>query len=92
MKRSDGALGNAIKCLAKVVTKIPESLVGEVCKRLINSITNAKSKEELSNIDIYATCLKTLINEIPEHFANIICKTLANSGKQIQSKNGDLFT
>jgi cullin-associated NEDD8-dissociated protein 1 len=72
--------GNAIKCLAKVVNKIPESLVGEVCKKLITSITNAQKKEEISNIDIYATCLKTLINEIPENFADIMCKTLANSG------------
>ena len=73
-------LGNAIKCLAKVVNKIPESLVSEVCKKLITSITNASKKEEISNIDIYATCLKTLINEIPENFAEIMCKTLATSG------------
>jgi len=72
--------GNAIKCLAKVVNKIPESLVGEVCKKLITSITNAQKKEEISNIDIYATCLKTLINEIPENHAEVMCKTLANSG------------
>ena len=75
-------IGNAIKCLAKVVNKIPESLVGEVCKKLITSITNAQKKEEISNIDIYATCLKTLINEIPENHAEIMCKTLANSGEQ----------
>jgi len=56
-------------------------LVGEVCKKLITSITNAQKKEEVSNIDIYATCLKTLINEIPENFAEIMCKTLANSGR-----------
>mmetsp|Transcript_25555 Transcript_25555/g.22578 ORF Transcript_25555/g.22578 Transcript_25555/m.22578 type:complete len:527 (+) Transcript_25555:25-1605(+) len=72
--------GNAIKCLAKVVSKIPENLISEVCKKLITNINNPQKKEDIKNIDIYATCLKTLINEIPEHYADIMCKTLVQAG------------
>ncbi len=82
------SLGNAIKCLAKVVSKIPETLVSEVCKKLITNINNPQKKEENKNVDIYTTCLKTLINEIPEDFAEIMCKTLVNSGEY---KNSLIF-
>ena len=46
---------------------------------MIENIINPK-KDDIKNIDIYATCLKTLISEISESFADIVCKTLSGSG------------
>lgn len=85
LNKNVNLVGNAIKCLAKVVSKIPETLVSEVCKKLITNINNPQKKEEIKNVDIYTTCLKTLINEIPEDFAEIMCKTLVNSGEYLNS-------
>ena len=77
---SNNSKGNAIKCLVKVISKIPITLVEGLCKKLITNIANPGTKEEAKNADIYATCLKSLINEIPESFADIMCRTLARSG------------
>ena len=78
--------GNAIKCLVKAISKIPENLVGQLCTKLINNIANPATKEETKNVDIYTTCLKSLINEVPESFSEIICTTLAKSGLVFEVK------
>eukprot|EP00331_Platyophrya_macrostoma_P030086 CAMPEP_0176438094 /NCGR_PEP_ID=MMETSP0127-20121128/19061_1 /TAXON_ID=938130 /ORGANISM="Platyophrya macrostoma, Strain WH" /LENGTH=1232 /DNA_ID=CAMNT_0017821943 /DNA_START=32 /DNA_END=3730 /DNA_ORIENTATION=+ len=71
--------GNAIRCLAKVVTKIPEHQVAEICTKLVQNLVKPQ-KEDSKNYDIYSTCLKTLINEVTEELADLMCRTLANAG------------
>lgn len=72
-------IGNAIRCLAKVVTKIPEHQVAEICTKLVKNLVKPQ-KEDTKNYDIYSTCLKTLIAEVTENLAELLCKTLSNAG------------
>eukprot|EP00743_Colponemidia_sp_Colp-15_P002918 GILK01003157.1.p1 GENE.GILK01003157.1~~GILK01003157.1.p1 ORF type:complete len:1261 (+),score=324.06 GILK01003157.1:67-3783(+) len=64
--------GNAVKCLAKIVSRVQESQVGEVVSKLVQLILEGKAEFR----DIYATCLKGLIAEVPESFGHIICNQL----------------
>lgn len=78
-------LGNAIKCLAKIVTRIPEKQVAEICSKLVKNLLNPQ-KEEVKNYEIYSTCLKTLITESTDSLADLLCRTFASAGLTQRTK------
>ncbi len=63
------SVGNAVKCISRLGSKISEKQFGEIANKLTDCVM--KGTEEFR--DIYATCLKTLISEADETFGKTLC-------------------
>ncbi|CAD7966867.1 unnamed protein product [Amoebophrya sp. A120] len=65
--------GNAVKCLAKIVCKFQEPLIGEAAGRLAHLVLEGNEKVR----DIYATCLKGLLLELnPQTSGQVVCQNV----------------
>ncbi|CAD7955472.1 unnamed protein product [Amoebophrya sp. A25] len=63
--------GNAVKCLAKVVCKFQEPLIGDAAGKLAGLLIDGEAKVR----DIYATCLKALLLELnPAMSTAVVCQ------------------
>lgn len=65
-------LGNAVKCISKIGSKISEAQFGSVANKLTECVVNGT--EEFR--DIYSTCLRTLITEADDAFGKTLCTCL----------------
>jgi hypothetical protein len=52
--------GNAIRCLSKIMVKLPVQQVEEVATTMIRKVIS-ESEDKIELRDVYATCVKTLI-------------------------------
>jgi len=64
--------GNAVKCLAKIVSKFQEQQIGEVLAKLSTLVLDGKPEVR----DIYATCLKGLLSELPSSCSALACQSV----------------
>jgi len=64
--------GNAVKCLAKIVSKFQEQQIGEVLAKLSALVLDGKPEVR----DIYATCLKGLLSELPSSCSALACQSV----------------
>jgi len=64
--------GNAVKCLAKIVSKFQEQQIGEVLAKLSSLVLDGKPEVR----DIYATCLKGLLSELPTSCSALACQSV----------------
>eukprot|EP00392_Amoebophrya_sp_AT5.2_P010507 g10569.t1 len=65
--------GNAVKCLARIVCKFHEQLIGEAAGKLAQLVLEGNEKVR----DIYATCLKGLLLELNSNQSGaIVCQSV----------------
>ena len=57
--------GNAVKCIARVASKIQEANLGDVAKQVSEQVI--KGSPECR--DIYSTCCKSIISEVKEQYS-----------------------
>lgn len=62
--RSD--LGNAIKCLSKIILKLPIDQSKRISEIMVRNVANPTVNSDLR--DVYGTCVKTIINDVPVNF------------------------
>jgi len=63
-------LGNAIKCLSKVISKLPVQQSKRISEVMVKNVTASTVNSDLR--DVYGTCMKTIINDVPQGFGEQI--------------------
>lgn len=75
--------GNAVRCLKKIATKLPEAALDDVINKLGQCLLEGKKEFK----DIYATCIKGFIADIPDTSSHVIIDILfpiLNSGLNVE--------
>lgn len=84
-----GYAGNAIKCLSKVISKLPVQQSKRISEIMVKNVAAPTANSDLR--DVYGTCVKTIINDVPIGFGDHIRELLKLTvDVLIERKHGNL--
>lgn len=69
-----GYAGNAIKCLSKIISKLPVQQSKRISEIMVKNVTAPAINSDIR--DVYGTCVKTIINDVPQGFGDHIKELL----------------